>query len=110
MQRAKTVLAGILDCTESEVDLLLNTNINFREAADEMRERLPYSAFTFTDFLQEVFLDTMAKQGLEMGIDADLYVNGSEDTHLYVKEGLEPQKVKALEDALGMDAEETKPW
>lgn len=50
-------------------------------------------------------LDFAGEHGLKMGVDVSIYTNGSRDTHIYAREGLDEEIVRELEDLFNMAVE-----
>ena len=87
MKNPARVLANILDCTMSEVDMLLETDIDIASTVQCITENgyeLNMATLYDTAFHSLVW-DMLAHLPEFDEYDFELYYNGSQDTHMYIK-------------------------
>lgn len=97
------LLADILDCSVPEAELLCNGSADLRSAARALR--LTGQQVTFGNLLYTVWEQGLENYGLKPSIDSVIYINGAEDTHIYVQEDLDPAIKEKLETIFGFDVE-----
>lgn len=97
------LLADILDCSVPESELLCNGSADLRSAARVLR--LTGQQVTFGNLLYTVWEQGLENYGLKPSVDSVIYINGAEDTHIYVQEDLDPTIKEELETIFGFDLE-----
>lgn len=97
------LLADILDCSVPEAELLCNGSADLRSAARALR--LTGQQVTFGSLLYTVWEQALENYGLKPSVDSVIYINGAEDTHIYVQEDLDPAIKEKLETIFGFDLE-----
>ena len=97
------LLADILDCSVPEAELLCNVSADLRSAATLLR--LTGQQVTFGNLLYTVWEQGLENYGLKPSVDSVIYINGAEDTHIYVQEDLDPAIKEKLETIFGFDVE-----
>lgn len=97
------LLADILDCSVPEAELLCNGSADLRSAARALR--LTGQQVTFGNLLYTVWEQALENYGLKPSVDSVIYINGAEDTHIYVQEDLDPAIKEKLEIIFGFDVE-----
>lgn len=97
------LLADILDCSVPEAELLCNGSADLRSAARALR--LTGQQVTFGNLLYTVWEQGLENYGLKPSVDSVIYINGAEDTHIYVQEDLDPAIKEKLETIFGFDVE-----
>lgn len=97
------LLADILDCSVPEAELLCNGSADPRSAARALR--LTGQQVTFGNLLYTVWEQALENYGLKPSVDSVIYINGAEDTHIYVQEDLDPAIKEKLEIIFGFDVE-----
>ena len=116
MQDARTVLKDVLNCTYMEVDMLLQTNIDISTTVQYLTEEgigLSMANLYYHDFHNEV-CDRLQDLALFKESDFQLYYNGTQDTHIYVKGSKAkyywnnaPEAMDEIENIFDMEFEET---
>ena len=97
------LLADILDCSVPEAELLCGLSANLRSAATLLR--FTGQQVTFRSLLYTVWEQALENYGLKPSVDSMIYINGAEDTHIYVQEDLDPAIKEELETIFGFDME-----
>lgn len=97
------LFADILDCSVPEAELLCNVSADLRSAATLLR--LTGQQVTFGNLLYTVWEQGLENYGLKPSVDSVIYINGAEDTHIYVQEDLDPAIKEKLETIFGFDVE-----
>lgn len=97
------LLADILDCSVPEAELLCNGSADLRSAATLLR--LTGQQVTFGSLLYTVWEQALENYSLKPSVDSVIYINGAEDTHIYVQEDLDPAIKEKLETIFGFDLE-----
>lgn len=97
------LLADILDCSVLEAELLCDVSADLRSAATLLR--LTGQQVTFGNLLYTVWEQALENYDLKPSVDSMIYINGAEDTHIYVKDGLDPAIKEKLETIFGFDLE-----
>ena len=97
------LLADILDCSVPEAELLCGLSADLRSAAILLR--LTGQPVTFGSLLYTVWEQALETYGLKPSVDSVIYINGAEDTHIYVQEDLDPAIKEKLEIIFGFDVE-----
>lgn len=86
MLNMKTTLASIFNCTELEIDMLMQTNINIDTAVQCITENgyeLNINQLYQTAFDNVLYeLEELKEYDRN---DFELYYNGTQDTHIYIK-------------------------
>ena len=67
--------------------------------------RLTGQQVTFGSLLYTVWEQALENYGLKPSVDSMIYINGAEDTHIYVQEDLDPAIKEKLEIIFGFDVE-----
>lgn len=113
MLNMKEILAEIFNCTESEIDMLMQTNINIGTTVQCITEN-GYE-LTISQLYQVAFENSLYDlEELEEfdRNDFELNYNGTQDTHIYIKESKvsyyyskAPETMNDIEDTFDMEFE-----
>lgn len=104
------VLADLFDCGPLDVKELFDpkNGIKVGEITKEYVEEcgcLP----SFNSIYYEAMLDFASEHKLEFGVDVDIYINSSLDTHIYARKGLDDRLKEEMEDLFQMKVETLMP-
>lgn len=99
-------LSELFDCGIDDIKMLFDER-NDIDVSGIVNEYI-YENGTFPDWntiYRREFLNFCSDYGLENGVDVDIYTNGSLDTHIYAREGLNVYIVEKFKKVFNMECE-----
>lgn len=101
------VLSDLFNCGYWDIEEMFDSenNIEVGEIVKNYVEevgKLP----DWNTIYREAMLDFASENDLEPGKDVDIYTNCCLDTHIYAREGIDPEIVERMETLFNMDADE----
>lgn len=100
------VLSDILSCGRWDIETLFDSENNIevgeivRNYVDETG-RLP----NWNTVYYEAIAEFASEHNLDLDKDIAIYTNACIDTHIYARDGLDPDTVEELQDLFGMEVE-----
>lgn len=100
------VLSDILSCGIWDIEELFDSE-NDIEVGEIVKDYVEYNGRlpNWNAIYREALYDFASENDLEVGVDVDIYTNSCLDTHIYVRDSLNPEIVEKLEDLFNMEAE-----
>ncbi len=100
------VLSDILNCGRWDIEKLFDSenNIEVGEIVKRYVEDLGCLP-SWNTVYYEAMMEFASEHDLEVGEDIDIYTNCCLDTHIYVREDLDKDIVKEIEDLFNMETE-----